>query len=72
MISRSERARPTTSLQSALTSGQKVLRPEELVHQISDEFVSLEGAVLGIPDNYGYMDAELVRLLRLKCAPYLP
>jgi predicted protein tyrosine phosphatase len=29
-------------------------------------------AVLGIPDNYGYMDAELIRLLRLKCAPYLP
>lgn len=29
-------------------------------------------AVLGIPDNYEFMDAELIRLLRLKCAPYLP
>lgn len=28
-------------------------------------------AVIGIPDNYAYMDAELIRLLRLKCAPYL-
>jgi predicted protein tyrosine phosphatase len=29
-------------------------------------------AVLGIPDNYGYMDESLVRLLKSKCAPYLP
>ena len=29
-------------------------------------------AVLNIPDNYDYMDAELVRILRVKCAPYLP
>jgi predicted protein tyrosine phosphatase len=29
-------------------------------------------AVLGIPDNYEYMDEELIRLLRLRCAPYLP
>lgn len=29
-------------------------------------------AVLGIPDNYEYMDEELVRLLKLRCAPYLP
>ena len=29
-------------------------------------------AVLGIPDNYEFMDDELVRILKLKCAPYLP
>lgn len=29
-------------------------------------------AVLDIPDEYDYMDPELVRLLRLRCAPYLP
>jgi predicted protein tyrosine phosphatase len=29
-------------------------------------------AVLGIPDDYEYMDEELIRLLRLRCAPYLP
>jgi predicted protein tyrosine phosphatase len=28
--------------------------------------------VLDIPDNYDYMDPELIRLLRLRCAPYLP
>lgn len=29
-------------------------------------------AVLGIPDNYEYMDGELIRLLKSRCAPYLP
>lgn len=29
-------------------------------------------AVLGIPDDYEYMDDELVRLLKLRCQPYLP
>ena len=29
-------------------------------------------AVLNIPDNYDYMDAELVVLLRQRCAAYLP
>jgi len=29
-------------------------------------------AVLDIPDNYDYMAPELIRLLRSKCAPYLP
>ena len=29
-------------------------------------------AVLDILDNYDYMDPELIRLLRLRCAPYLP
>jgi len=28
--------------------------------------------VLGIPDNYDYMDPELIDLLKRKCAPYLP
>jgi predicted protein tyrosine phosphatase len=28
--------------------------------------------VLDIPDEYDYMDPELIRLLRLRCAPYLP
>ena len=27
--------------------------------------------VLGIPDKYDYMDKELVRTLKVKCAPYL-
>ena len=29
-------------------------------------------AVLGIPDRFSFMDAELIRLLKTKCAPYLP
>lgn len=29
-------------------------------------------AVLGIPDNYDYMDEEFIRLLKSKCRPYLP
>lgn len=29
-------------------------------------------AVLGIPDNYEYMDEELIRLLKSKCRTYLP
>lgn len=29
-------------------------------------------AVLGIPDNYDYMDEDLVELLKVRCAAYLP
>ena len=29
-------------------------------------------AVLDIPDRYQFMDLELIRLLKSKCAPYLP
>ena len=29
-------------------------------------------AVLGIPDDYDYMDSELIDLLKLRCASYLP
>ncbi len=29
-------------------------------------------AVLNIPDDYEYMDEELVQLLKAKCAQYLP
>ena len=29
-------------------------------------------AVLGIPDDYEYMDEELIRLLKLRCQTYLP
>ena len=29
-------------------------------------------AVLGIPDDYDYMDQDLVQLLRVRCQPYLP
>ena len=29
-------------------------------------------AVLGIPDNYQYMDPELITLLKSRCATYLP
>lgn len=29
-------------------------------------------AVLNIPDNYEYMDEELIKLLKLRCQPYLP
>lgn len=28
--------------------------------------------VLGIPDDYDYMDEALVRLLKVRCQPYLP
>ena len=29
-------------------------------------------AVLNIPDDYDYMQPELIQLLRVRCAPYLP
>jgi len=29
-------------------------------------------AVLGIPDDYDFMDKELIRILKLRCRPYLP
>ena len=29
-------------------------------------------AVLGIPDDYKYMDEELIELLKTRCASYLP
>jgi predicted protein tyrosine phosphatase len=29
-------------------------------------------AVLGIPDKYEFMDEELIRILKLRCRPYLP
>jgi len=29
-------------------------------------------AVLNIPDNYEFMDPELITLLKSKCQPYLP
>ena len=29
-------------------------------------------AVLGIPDDYDYMDEKLIRLLKVRCRPYLP
>jgi predicted protein tyrosine phosphatase len=28
--------------------------------------------VLNIPDNYEYMDEELIKLLKLRCQPYMP
>ena len=28
--------------------------------------------VLGIPDNYRFMDEELIAILKKKCSPYLP
>lgn len=28
--------------------------------------------VLGIPDEYDYMDDELIKLLKVRCRPYLP
>ncbi len=29
-------------------------------------------AVLNIPDDYDYMDDDLIKLLKLRCQPYLP
>lgn len=29
-------------------------------------------AVLNIPDDYDYMDKDLIALLKLRCAPYIP
>lgn len=29
-------------------------------------------AILDIPDQYEFMDEELIRILKSKCAPYLP
>ncbi len=29
-------------------------------------------AVLNIPDNYDYMDEALIKLLKIRCQPYLP
>jgi predicted protein tyrosine phosphatase len=50
----------------------------EKVHRsrLNQKFRSTLGkkriGVLDIPDEYDYMDSELIRLLRLRCAPYLP
>lgn len=32
----------------------------------------MDCAVLEIPDDYEYMDEEFIRILRLRCLPYLP
>lgn len=29
-------------------------------------------AVLGIPDKYSFMDEDLIRMLKIRCRPYLP
>jgi len=29
-------------------------------------------AILNIPDEYDYMDEDLIRILKLRCQPYLP
>ena len=29
-------------------------------------------AVLSIPDDYDYIDEDLIRLLRVRCQPYMP
>ena len=50
----------------------------EKVHRsrLNQKFGSALGkkrvAVLDIPDHYDYMDPELIRLLRLRCAPHFP
>lgn len=43
-----------------------------LTRRFKDRLGRKRIAVLGIPDNYVYMDEELIRLLKSKCAPYLP
>jgi predicted protein tyrosine phosphatase len=44
--------------------------------RVNDRFKSLlrnkKVVVLGIPDKYDYMDADLIDLLKLKVLPYLP
>jgi predicted protein tyrosine phosphatase len=37
-----------------------------------DSLAGKRVVVLDIPDEYDYMDEELVRTLKQKCAPYIP
>lgn len=45
---------------------------ERLNHYFGELLADKRVAVLGIPDNYEFMDDKLVNLLKKKCAPYLP
>ena len=42
-----------------------------LTRDFRAELAGKRVAVLGIPDDYDFMDPELVRLLERRCAPYL-
>ena len=43
-----------------------------LNRKFSRQLAGKKIAVLGIPDNYDYMDPALVSLLQARCAPYFP
>lgn len=43
-----------------------------LNRKFKSELAGKRVAVLDIPDDYEYMDEELVELLKTRCAPYLP
>ena len=45
---------------------------ERLNRQFGDALAGKRVRVLGIPDDYGFMDPKLIRLLEVKCAVYLP
>ncbi|MDP4583328.1 MAG: hypothetical protein NWR21_11495 [Verrucomicrobiales bacterium] len=35
-------------------------------------WIEVDSAVLNIPDDYDYMDLDLIALLKARCAVYLP
>lgn len=45
---------------------------DRLNRQFGDALAGKRVRVLGIPDNYEFMDPKLIRLLEAKCASYLP
>lgn len=45
---------------------------KRLTRNFGEHLAGKRIGVLGIPDDYDYMDEELVRLLRVRCRPYLP
>ncbi len=45
---------------------------EKLNRRFGEALAGKRVRVLGIPDNYAFMDPDLVRLLERKCAAWLP
>ncbi|MBB5353613.1 putative protein tyrosine phosphatase [Haloferula luteola] len=45
---------------------------QRLTRRFSRSLAGKRIAILNIPDDFEFMDPELIRLLRLRCRPYLP
>lgn len=50
----------------------EAIHKTRLNRRFKDRLAGKKIAILGIPDNYDYMDEALIRLLRAKCSPHLP